>query len=250
MIKISIITVCYNSEKLIKRCIDSVLPLLKERNDLLEYIIVDGASKDNTLSIIKSNTSDCQNVRIISEPDKGIYDAMNKGIRAAEGEYVYFLNSDDALIPSDFAKLLDFVDKDNSFDCVYCDVERTDLSDNGTEVCKKIWKPYDDFRILNIGMIFSHQGTICKKDTVIRLGLFDLQFKIAADWDLILRIYKNGGKFKYLPLCVAKFSYGGASEKFCFREKHLVRKKNKCYRLYDYWFSIDVWCGIRDKLKK
>lgn len=247
MKKLSIITVCYNSEEHIKRCIESILPQLNEET---EYIIIDGASKDSTLNIIEETAKDNQFVSVYSEPDNGIYDAMNKGINKAHGEFVIFINSDDALFGGAVKKILDCIGKNSDCDCIYGDADVIEWDENGNEIPIKTW--YGDKNTANIEhtMICSHQSFVARKSKIEKLGGFYLGLKIAADWDLILRLYKSGCEFQYLNSTISVFSRGGVScSKDHEKERHLVRKRNKCYKFFDKEYYIVKKTELYNKFK-
>lgn len=231
---LTIITVCYNSEKFIERCIRSVIPVLRALGEKVEYIVIDGASKDSTLHIIRSLISVNRQVNLISEPDKGIYDAMNKGIQLAKGKYVYFINSDDAVIPDGLVRMVEHLEVEKSIDCLYGDVEVVECSQLGEIKTIKTWEGDKILSNLEKGMICSHQAIICKRETLLKYGGFYTGLIIAADWDLILRMYRGGEAFIYKKECVAEFSRGGiSSRKQHERERHIVRKRNGCYKYID-----------------
>lgn len=196
--KVSIITVCYNSEKTIERTIKSVL---EQTEPVYEYIIVDGASADGTLGIVKKYESLFEGrMRIISEPDKGIYDAMNKGIGLALGEVIGIINSDD------------WYEKD-AIETIQGAYERTDYSVIYGEM--NVWTGNEfvtSFRShedLNEGMI-NHPTCFVTKKTYEKYGVFDLQYCSVADYDLMLR-YKEIPEIKFAPIrkVIANFSSGG-----------------------------------------
>ena len=122
---ISIITVVYNSEKYLEK---TILSIAEQNNDALEYIIIDGGSKDNTLKIISKHADHIQ--KTISEPDSGLYDAMNKGLQMASGEYVWFINSGDKLYSNNtFVKLQEIIESQNFPDIIYGETVIIDEND-------------------------------------------------------------------------------------------------------------------------
>ncbi len=196
--KISIITVVYNAVYTIERTIQSVL---NQNYDELEYIVIDGGSSDGTVDVIRKYESDIS--YWISEPDGGIYNAMNRGIDIATGEVVAFLNSDD------------WYEK-NALNCVAenfkTDVEilagRVIFHDENIQRVQKVIKDPDELRIK---MIYCHQGIFARKELFNRYGKFDERYKMAADYDWLLRIYNQGIPIKYTDKILAHFSCSGAS---------------------------------------
>jgi len=208
--KISLITVCYNSEKYIKNTIESVL---NQSYKNIEYIIIDGNSKDHTIDIIKSYESAFKDrLKWISETDRGIYDAMNKGIQMAAGDIVGILNSDDFYISNDAIKEVVQCFEDNEVDSLYaqlyCVLPRNInkiVRDCTYKDCKKIdffwgWHP-------------PHPAFFVKKSVYSKLGLFDNSFEIAADYDIMLRFFLKGNiSTIYLRRYIMKMRVGGISQ--------------------------------------
>ena len=200
--KISIITVCLNSIKTIEKTINSVI---NQNNPNFEYIIIDGGSDDGTLAVIKRYR---QHIAcFISEQDSGVYDAMNKGIRAASGDVIAFLNSDD-WYPED---TVDMVLKE--FDEADCDIvygNRYLVEKEGAFVTlNQIELDIDELRF---EMILYHQAVFAKARIFNQIGSFDTKFKVAADYDWLLKAYNNGMSFRYLKRPLVYFSYGGISK--------------------------------------
>ena len=242
---LSIITVCFNSEKYIKRCIESVL---QSTNNDVEYIIIDGASTDRTLDIINQYRR-TQNIKLVTEKDNGIYDAMNKGIRNANGEYVYFLNSDDYLLPTALSQILDSINNNPKADCIYGNVIVTEEDERGIEQKVKIWYGDKNLDNLNYGMICSHQAFICKRSTIMKYDGFYTGLRIAADWDLVLRLYKGQCEFQYVDITMASFSRGGVScSEEHEKERHIVRRRNKCYRYFDFEYYRALKTALHNKI--
>lgn len=205
--KFSVITISYNSEATINDTIQSVLS--QDYPDI-EYIIVDGGSKDNTLEII--NKYKDKIAKIISEPDQGIYDAMNKGIKLATGEVIGILNSDDFYKNSNVLSNVAKVFQQTGLEAVYGNIEYIDQEEINRVV--RFWKAgeYKEKK-LNFGWIMPHPAFFVKKEIYNKYGLFNLDFKIASDYELMLRFLKNGLKISYLSETLVCMREGGYSAK-------------------------------------
>jgi len=207
-VKISIITATYNSAVTIG---DTLQSLNSQSYDNIEYIIIDGASKDNTVDVIKQL---CPRVTlIISEPDKGIYDALNKGIAAATGDIVGYLHSDDLFAYPDAVKDIVAGFEESKCDALYADLEY--VSKDNTDNVIRLWKSgvYAKNKLKN-GWMPPHPTFYMKRELYKKFGLFDLNFKIAADYDSLLRyLWCNNVTMSYLPKVVMKMRVGGASNR-------------------------------------
>ncbi|HIF9198293.1 TPA: glycosyltransferase family 2 protein [Photobacterium damselae] len=206
--KVSIITATYNSEQTI---LDTLKSLEQQSYHDIEYIIIDGASKDNTLDVIKTNCSRVS--KVISEPDKGIYDALNKGINAATGDVIGFLHSDDLFAYSDAVKDIVKTFVDNKCDAIYADLQYVNKNEISSVV--RYWKA-GDYKLdkINKGWMPPHPTFYMKRSCYHKFGLFDLSFKISADYDSILRyLYLNKVSMSYLPKVTVKMRVGGASNR-------------------------------------
>lgn len=199
--KITVITVCLNSAETIEKTVQSVAA---QEYPGLEYIVVDGGSTDGTLDILKKYDSVID--KLVSEPDKGIFDAMNKGIGMATGDVIAFLNSDD-WYEQDAIKIVEEAFHGSSCDCVCCDnyVVRKygdTVYYNGTQepVCNLFFR-----------MIYFHSAIFCKKKFFKKEGNFNLKYKIAADYEWFLRTVRQGAKIHTVHKPVFTFSYGGIS---------------------------------------
>jgi len=204
--KISLITPTYNSEKTISRTIDSIVA---QNYSNLEYIIVDGASSDRTLEIVKGYQGEID-IKLISEPDRGLYDAMNKGIKMATGEIIGILNSDDLFKSDNVLSLVAESFADNNVDAVYGDI--TYFADN-EKVVKRYWHSgvYSEGS-LNNGWTIPHPALYLRKSVYDRFGLFNTNFKIAGDYEFILRLLKKHKiNLKYLPHVFVNMYEGGIS---------------------------------------
>jgi glycosyltransferase involved in cell wall biosynthesis len=229
---LTIVTVCFNSEKTIRKCIESVIPQLTEE---VEYLFIDGKSSDSTISIINEYSK--YGVRVISEKDNGIYDAMNKGIRLAEGEWIWYINSDDVINCGLVDIIISAIKKFPNAGCIYGDMEYVRII-NGKHYMEEKIAP-DNLTGLKSEMVIGHPSAICKVDVLRVLNGFDTNFKIAADWDLLLRIYNSGYQMQHIRHTLSRFYCGGASSKNHNKERHLVRKKNNSYKVIDFHWIID-----------
>lgn len=207
--KISIITATFNSGKTVKDTIESVL---RQSYRDIEYIVVDGASKDDTLDIVKSLEPQFEGrLKYISEPDKGIYDAMNKGIRMATGEVVGILNSDDFFTSIDVISKVADIFAANDVDAVYGDIHF--VKDENLEKCTRYYSS-KSFRpwMLRCGFMPAHPSFYCKKAMFERYGLYDLQYRTSSDFEMMVRLLgKYKIKTKYLPMDFVTMRAGGES---------------------------------------
>lgn len=198
---LSVITVNLNNANGLSRTIASIAPLLNDAD--VEFILIDGGSTDSSLELASSFYTSSL---LISDNDRGIYDAMNKGASLASGTYLYWLNSGDEFIYSQWQLL------------------KAELTNNHASglACGVInFKPPDTFISVDMSnpallphSTLPHQGLFLRASVVRRLGGYNLNFAISADRDLILRILASGGSFSYSNLVVARFEEGGISSKY------------------------------------
>ena len=207
---ISFITVTYNSVATLRDTIESVLA---QSYPNVEYIIVDGASKDGTVDIIKEYEPQFNGrMRWISEKDKGLYDAMNKGFRMAAGDVIGIINSDDLLAePDAVEKVMRCFDENPDADAVYANLYYVDQNDTSKIVRHWISGKQRPFRY---GWHPAHPTFYVKREIYQKYGLFDLEFKFAADFELMLRlIEKHCIKLFYLPEPLVRMRLGGTTSK-------------------------------------
>ena len=224
--KISIITATYNSQVTLSSCMTSVL---QQSYQNIEYVIVDGNSTDETLELVKQHQLQFPQIefKILSEPDSGIYDALNKGVQLATGEVIGFVHSDDILADNQIiSKLANQFDKEN-VDGVYGDLQYVDKNNIGKII--RYWKSNDfNSSLLKKGWMPAHPTLFLKKEVYEKYGEFSLSFKISADYDFMLRILKDDSlKFTYLPNVITKMREGGASNRSV---KNIIQKTKEDYR--------------------
>lgn len=204
--KLSLITPSYNSALTISRTIDSVIA---QNYSDLEYIIIDGGSSDKTTEIVASY-QDKLKINFISEPDKGIYDAMNKGIKLATGDVIGILNSDDLFYDDKVLSAVVTAFSDTKIEVVYGDIKYFSDDINKTS---RYWKTgeYEESK-LNNGWTIPHPALFVRKSVYNQVGLYNIDFKIAGDYEFILRLLKKYQfKIKYIPQVFVKMFAGGAS---------------------------------------
>jgi glycosyltransferase len=232
MTTFSIITASYNSLPTIKQAWES---LCGQSFIDWEWIVVDGASTDGTkewLSSIKD-----QRVHWKSEKDKGIYDALNKGIERASGSIIGFLHSDDYFADQEILAQINQKLVATDSEGIYGDLKY--ISSESSRVIR-YWKSQEFTKsLLRKGWMPPHPTCFIKKDVYTQLGLFDTSFKIAADYDFLLRCFsKEGYKFTYIPLVITHMRIGGASSKWqnlykkSREDMHALRKNGMAFPLW------------------
>lgn len=205
--KISIITASYNSAKTIE---DTIKSVLSQTYRDIEYIIIDGASNDETLAVIAKYQNEYK-IKLISEPDNGLYDAMNKGIDLATGDIIGILNSDDFYKNNTILSKINESFTNNNVDAVYADLEYVDEFNIKKITRTWIAGKYQEKK-LNNGWIIPHPTFFVKKDIYNKYGRFNLKFKIAADYELLLRFIKlHQISLYYLPEIIVSMRTGGTS---------------------------------------
>ena len=206
----SIITVCWNSEKTISRTIESVLE--QDFQDF-EYIIVDGGSTDNTIDIIKKYEPRVEGkLKYKSEPDKGIYDAFNKGIGCAAGKYIWLVNSDDYIEPAALAKLHNLIAGYKEEEEPIISAIMNCISSDGQTLYQVKSSPVKvaaAYRNNTMGTI--HPATIVPKRIYDLVGLYDINYKIIGDIDWFKRAYEANMPIIFADFVVTNFMVGGVS---------------------------------------
>ena len=218
--KITIITVCVNAEKTIKDTIESVL---KQSYKDFEYIIVDGKSSDDTLKIISKY--DDKRIRLISEKDKGLYDAMNKGIKLATGDIIGTINSDDILASEDvFQTVIDNFDENT--DVIYANIKYYN------EDFSKVKRDFISGTKENDYFCPAHPSMYVRKEIYEKIGTYNINYKIAADFDFMVRCNLNNVRYKYIDKYFVYMRYGGKSNGFVgylenYKECFEILRQNK-----------------------
>lgn len=205
MLKISIITVCYNSSKTI---LDTIASVNNQSYKNIEHVFIDGLSSDNTLELIKLNSK--KEKVIISEQDNGLYDAMNKGINISSGEFIMFLNSDDLLNNNNTIQNIMYEIDKYSLNVVYGDIS---FFKNDINKIVRLWKS-SNFKKENIskGWHPPHPGFTVSKEIFNKVGVFSNKLKIVADYDFMLRCFNYKPlKIKYINEVIVRMRIGGAS---------------------------------------
>ena len=229
--KVSIITVSLNSEKTIEKTINSVI---SQDHKNIEYIIIDGGSKDNTLEIVNKYKSSI--TKIISEKDKGIYDGINKGIQIATGDIISLIHSNDIFVDTNVISKIDNIFYNNpDFDIILANLafkKNLDEKRITRYYSAKNFKPW----MLRIGFSPPHSSAFFRSEVFKQVGLYQTNFKIAGDFEYFVRCFlKYKLKFNYFDECLVYMSTGGTSGKnmlsylISSKEINQSLKSNKIY---------------------
>jgi glycosyltransferase involved in cell wall biosynthesis len=228
--KISIITISYNSEKTIARTIESVI---NQNYDNLEYIIIDGGSRDKTVEIINRYRDKLS--YFVSEPDQGISDAFNKGLRVASGDVIGIINSDDWYENGTF-KLVNEMFSQNKEIAVLVGALRywDDKENNFIVYPDKNYEKCINYRMPRL----NHPTVFMKTEVYHSIGLFDLKYRYAMDYDLFVRVFKNGKKIVFVDQVLSNMSLLGASDRNAIKAYletfHIAPNKLKAFIFFIY----------------
>ena len=238
---LSVITVCYNSEKTIKRTIES---LLVQSFKGFEYIIIDGKSSDKTIEIIKSYEKEFKKNKIcfkwISEKDKGIYDAFNKGIKLSEGNWISFLGSDDIYLPEALKKYKSVIIKSNKIELIYSNVDIVDEKGKKIDKINGVWS-WDKFkRYMNI----PHVGAFHNKEYFAEYGLYNISYKVAGDYELLLRAKAQLRTIKIEETTVLMANGGASNQQINVVFKETLKAKNKTAEINLLLCKIDYFIAF------
>lgn len=226
--KFTIITATYNSGKTLRDTIESVL---KQTYSDIEYLIIDGASSDQTMDIVKEYEPQFEGrLRWISEPDKGLYDAMNKGFKMATGEVIGILNSDDFFTSATVLEQVANALSASQVDAVYGDIHF--VQDADLNRCVRYYSSRGFRRWkMRLGFMPAHPSFYCRKAIYDQYGAFDTSFKIAADFENLLRlIFVHRIRTVYLPLDFVTMRTGGASTSGMSSHKQILKDHLKAYK--------------------
>jgi len=204
--KISIIIATYNADQVLRRCLNSVVNQL---NSEVELIVIDGRSKDTTLNIIENYKSNIS--YMISEDDTGIYDAWNKGIAKARGEWIMFIGADDILLPDAIKNYLNAINSTNDINSYDYICAQNEYVDNTGKLLKIMGGPPKPSRMRK-KMIAAHVASLhSRKNLFDKIGLYNFQqFRICSDYELLLR-KGNALKYLFIPKHIARMQTGGMS---------------------------------------
>ena len=224
--KVSIITVCYNRKTTIAQAIDSVL---NQNYPNIEYIIIDGNSTDGTQEIIESYQNKIS--LYISEPDQGMYDAINKGITLATGDIIGLMHSDDEFYDkSAISKIVARFKFDSSIEGVYGDGIYVSNDSKEKLIRNRIGGAFDRKKI-NIGWLPLHPTVYLRKSVISKYGLYNLDFKIASDTEFLLRyLYQHSIKMSYINYYFVKMRMGGLST----NSNRALEVLQEDYKIYKY----------------
>jgi len=204
--KISIITVCFNSEATIRDTIESVVA---QRYGNIEYLVIDGRSSDSTLDIIEEYQDSID--YFVSEKDEGIYDAMNKGILAATGDFVGILNSDDVFAgPDSVGKIASAIQHNDEVEAIYGDlvyVDRWNLERAVRLYSSKFFRPWK----MRFGFMLPHPTFYARRELFDKLGFYKTNYRVAADFELLSRFLRNGVNTARVEGTLIKMREGGIS---------------------------------------
>jgi len=199
---VTFITVVYNGEKELESTIQSII---NQTYPNIEYVVIDGGSKDGTVDVIKKYRDKIS--YFISESDKGLYDAMNKGIKASTGDYLWFMNAGDLVYSNDILEKI-FINQNSTPDVIYGETEMID--NNGKSIGMRRLKAPETltWKSLQWGMVVCHQSFIVKREKCIP---YDLHFRIASDINWMIKVLKQSEHIFNTHLILAKFKTSGLS---------------------------------------
>jgi len=223
-VKISLVTVCFNGEKTIE---DTIKSVISQTHEFVEYIIIDGGSRDGTAGIV--NKYKAHVAQFVSEPDQGIYDAMNKGIHLATGDVIGFINADDFYADSGVVERVARTFEDSTIDACYGDLCYVKQDDTDSVV--RYWKS-SEFKsgFFLRGWCPPHPTFFARRSVYERFGGFDLDFRIAADMELMLRfLVAHDVPAAYLPHVLVKMRMGGTTNRSF---ENIVKQNREIWRAF------------------
>jgi len=204
--KISVITVVFNNVSTIGKALASVK---NQTHQDIEHIVIDGGSTDGTLDVIEQYSANI--TKFVSEPDHGIYDAMNKGLSMATGDLVCFLNSDDMYVDSHVLERASRIIEQDSLDAIFADVTYF-RADNPEKILRRYSSSRFSPEKIAYGWMPAHPTLLMRKAVFDRIGGFKSSYRIGGDFEFIARAFGKGElKYRYLPEVLVKMQMGGAS---------------------------------------
>lgn len=240
--RISVITATYNSGRTIGDTLESVL---RQTYSDVELIVVDGASRDDTMDVVRRYEPRFGGrLRWTSEPDRGIYDAMNKGIARATGDVIGILNSDDFYTSDTVLKRVAEAMAGGDVDAVYGDIHY--VRDGDLHRCVRYYssRPFRRW-MMRLGFMPAHPSFYCRREVYERCGTFDTTYRVAADFENLLRlIYVNRIKTRYLPVDFVTMRTGGASTSGLSSHRQIMRDHLRALRSNGVW-SCTPLLGLR-----
>lgn len=238
--KISLIMACYNAEKTIG---DALTSVARQKGVLIEYLIMDGGSTDGTVEKIRSfaeSTRQNENLSVIcrSERDRGMYDAINKGIALATGDIVGILNADDVLESEmTLAEIASVFTED--VDATYADIRFVrELGGRTVRYCSARWfRPW----MFRFAVFVPHPSFYCRRELFAKFGGYSLDYRICADFELVMRyVWKRRIRTRYLPKCVTAMRLGGASTAGLKSNIEINREDLRALRANGYWSCLPL----------
>lgn len=243
---LTVATVCYNAAEALEKTIQNVAA---QTYPNIEYLVIDGNSNDNTLEIIKKYESSISNW--ISEEDNGIYDAMNKAIKLAKGDYILFMNAGDmfsknTIIEDLFLEIYQNFDKEKDFpNLIYGDYTVINQTFSETVRAEPLEKPWR-------GMKFCHQSMLLKTN-IAQKQLFSGKY-VTSDFEQVYELYKKGISFYYFPKSIANFKADGLSSKnkikVRFESKEIVNKYDKSLKTLISFWKLILWTYFIETIRK
>ena len=248
MIKFTVVTCTYNAESVLQRTLDSVN---KQTYCNIEHLIIDGVSKDKTLAMVRAYQNrakageNAHEIVVYSESDKGLYDAMNKGIRMATGEVIGILTSDDFYTSDDALACIAWTLEKEKVDAVYGDIHY--VNDDDLTKCVRYYssKPFRKW-MMRLGFMPAHPSFYCRKEVYEKFGAFDAEnYRVAADFENLLRlIFVNKIKTHYISKDFVTMRTGGASSSGLESHKRIMRDHLKAFKKNGVYSNIFL-LGLR-----
>lgn len=240
--KLSIITINYNNVSGLKKTVESIIP---HHSEDMEYLIIDGGSTDRSVDIIEKNKDKLG--YFVSEPDSGIYNAMNKGIRQAKGEYLLFINSGDTIRPE--ADIKTIISLLSGEDIIYFNLEIADSNAGNSYIKKYPNKP--DFKYF-VEDTLPHPGSFIRKKVLESYGFYSENFKIVADWAFFMdAICIRESTYKHIDSYFSTFYLDGISSDEKNRQLLFDERNAHIQKTYPIFYSLyKEWCDTKMELYK